>query len=150
MFNTIHSILNQELFKKHLCNLRIPKETVPHAPVISIIIRMKSEVSTTLRCWLCSTCYTAVRIKNRSKSTSANKIATMKNTDNVHCEGKLSRVTTKLTLFTVSKDEWDTKEDTGKSMKNTLYVMRYAKRNLGPKRRRTVKKSNPYYRVMLV
>ena len=24
--------------------------------------------------------------------------------------------------FAVSKDEWDTKEDTGKSMKNTLYV----------------------------
>jgi len=25
------------------------------------------------------------------------------------------------TLFMVSKDEWDTKEDTGKSMKNALY-----------------------------
>jgi len=24
------------------------------------------------------------------------------------------------TLFAVNKDEWDTKEDTGKSMKNTL------------------------------
>ena len=32
--------------------------------------------------------------------------------------------------FTVSKDEWDTKEDTGKSMKNVLYVLRYAKRHL--------------------
>ena len=30
-------------------------------------------------------------------------------------------------LFAVSKDEWDTKEDTGKSMKNVLYVLRYAK-----------------------
>ena len=29
----------------------------------------------------------------------------------------------KLTLFAVSKDEWDTKEDTGKSMKNALYVL---------------------------
>ena len=29
-----------------------------------------------------------------------------------------SRTTTKLTLFTVSKDEGDTKEDTGKSIKN--------------------------------
>ena len=38
--------------------------------------------------------------------------------------------TTKSTLFTVSKDEWDTKEDTGKSMKNALYVLRYAKRHL--------------------
>ena len=31
------------------------------------------------------------------------------------------RATTKLTLFVVSKDEWDTKEDIGKSMKNALY-----------------------------
>ena len=36
----------------------------------------------------------------------------------------------KLTPFAVSKDEWDTKEDTGKSIKNTLYVLRYAKRHL--------------------
>ena len=25
MFNTLHSILNQELFEKYLCNSRIPK-----------------------------------------------------------------------------------------------------------------------------
>ena len=90
----------------------------------------ESEVSNTLRFWLCSTQYTAVRIKNCMKSTSANKIATMKNTDGFHYEEKPSCVTTKLTLFTVSKDEWDTKEDTGKSMKNSLYVLRYVKRHL--------------------
>jgi len=33
----------------------------------------------------------------------------------------------KLTFFVVSKDEWNTKEDTGKSMKNALYVLQYAK-----------------------
>ena len=43
---------------------------------------------------------------------------------------KLSRATTKLTPFTVSKDEWNTKEDTGKSLKNTLHVLWYAKRHL--------------------
>ena len=32
--------------------------------------------------------------------------------------------------FVVSKDEWDTNEDTGKSMKNALYILRYAKRHL--------------------
>ena len=32
---------------------------------------------------------------------------------------KPSRATTKLMLFIVSKDEWNTKEDTGKSLKNT-------------------------------
>ena len=45
-------------------------------------------------------------------------------------EGKPSRAIAKLTLFAVSKDEWDTKEDTGKSMKSALYVLRYAKRHL--------------------
>jgi len=32
-----------------------------------------------------------------------------------------SHTTTKSTLFTVSKDEWNTKEESGKSMKNALY-----------------------------
>ena len=36
------------------------------------------------------------------------------------------RATTKSTLFTVSKDEWNTKEDTGKSLK-TLHILQYAK-----------------------
>jgi len=38
--------------------------------------------------------------------------------------------TTKLTLFVVNKDEWDTKEDHGKSTKNALHVQRYGKRHL--------------------
>jgi len=32
-------------------------------------------------------------------------------------ERKPPHVTSKLTLFTVSKDEWNTKEDTGKSLR---------------------------------
>ena len=92
--------------------------------------RLKSEVSIMLCCRLCSTRYTAIRIKNCLKSTSAIKIATMKNTDDFCFEGKPSRARTKLTPFPVSKDEWDTKKDTGKSMKNALYVLRYAKRHL--------------------
>ena len=38
--------------------------------------------------------------------------------------------TAKLTLSVVSKDEWDTKEDTGKSMKNTLYILQHVERHL--------------------
>jgi len=38
--------------------------------------------------------------------------------------------TTKLIPFAVSKDEWDTKKDLGKSMKNALYVQRYGKWHL--------------------
>ena len=67
--------------------------------------------------------------KSKTK-TSAIEVATMKNTDNFHYEGKPSRATTKSTLFAVSKDERDTKEDTGKSMKNALFVLRYAKWHL--------------------
>ena len=88
------------------------------------------EVYITFRCWLCSTRHTAVRIKSYSKSTSAIEVATMKNTDDFHYEGKPSCATTKSTLFAANKDEWDTKEDTGKSMKNALCVLRYARRHL--------------------
>ena len=47
--------------------------------------------------------------------------------DDFYYERKPSRAIAKLTLFAVSKDEWDTKEDTGKSMKNALYVLRLHK-----------------------
>ena len=66
--------------------------------------RLKSEVSITLRCWLFSTCYTAVRFKDCLKSTSAIKIA---NTDDFRYEGKPSCYIAKSTLFAVSQDEWD-------------------------------------------
>ena len=70
--------------------------------------RLKSEVSITLRCWLCSTRYTAVRIKNCSKSTSAIKIV------------KPLRATTKLTPFVFSEYEWDTKENTGRIVRTVV------------------------------
>ena len=64
------------------------------------------------------------------ESASAIKIATMTNMDDFRYEGKPSCTIAKLTLFTVSKDEWDTKEDTGKSMKKALHILRYAKRHI--------------------
>jgi len=47
----------------------------------------ETEVSIALLCQLFSTHYTAVRIKNCLKSTSAIKVATMKNTDDKVKEG---------------------------------------------------------------
>ena len=129
-----------------------------------------------LHCQLCYSCYTALQIKNCSKSTPAIHAYCIKRKKlaipsyisyclkSIHyaslsamfnplhsntnqglfekylCnqsnhyekygyERKPSCATAKSTLFTVSKDEWDTKEDTGKSMKNALYVLRYAKRH---------------------
>jgi len=58
---------------------------------------------------------TAVR-----KAPSVITVNPMKNTDDFHYKRKLSCVA-------ASKDEWDTKEDTGKSIKNTLYTLRHAK-----------------------
>ena len=144
MFNPLHSISNQELFKKHLYNPRISKERNRAVRPNHINYRLKSKVSITLHCRLCSTRYTAVQTKNCLKSTSAIEIATMKNMDDFRFEGKSSCARAKSTPFPVSKDEWDTKEDTGKSMKNSLHVLRYAKKApVGPKRSRTVKKSSP-------
>ena len=60
MFNPLRSVSNQELLEKHLCNPRISKEIVPHALGYINNYRLKSEVSITLRCRLCSTRYTAV------------------------------------------------------------------------------------------
>ena len=45
-------------------------------------------------------------------------------------EGSHRHAITKSTLFTVGKDEWNTKEGTGKSMKNALHILQYAKRHL--------------------
>ena len=126
----LHSISNQELFEKHLYNPRIPKERNRAMHPNHINYCLKSEVSITLRCRLCSTYYTTVRIKNCLKSTSAIKIATVKNTDDFRFEEKPLCAHAKSTPFPVSKDEWNTKKDTGKSMKNALYILRYAKRHL--------------------
>jgi len=49
------------------------------------------------------------------------------------CSGikrKPSHATTESTLFTVSKDEQNTKKGTGKSIKNALYILQYVKRHL--------------------
>ena len=45
----------------------------------AINYHLKSEVSIMLHCQLCSTCCTALQIKNCSKNTSVIKVATMKN-----------------------------------------------------------------------
>ena len=93
-------------------------EIAPHVPATNYIL---SEIFM-LHSQLCSTRYTALRIKNCSKSTSAIKVATMKNTDDFCYEWKPSCVTAKSTPFAlpfaVNKHKWDTKENTGKSMKN--------------------------------
>jgi len=71
--------------------------------------------------------------------------------NNLDFERKPLCKTTKSALFTVSKDEWDTK---GKSMKNVLYILQYMSK--GTSRTKATpnnEKSSPlpklYYRVTL-
>jgi len=90
---------------------------------------LKSEV---LCCQLCSTRYQQARIEKHLKSNCVIKVAMQ-----YEKYGKFSvmkrnpsHATTQSILFLISKDEWNTKEDTGKSMKNVLYVLQYGKRHL--------------------
>jgi len=75
----LHSSTNQELFEKYACNqssyyAEIRWYCVPQ-------LSSETEISITLLCQLFLTCYTAVRIKNCLKSTSAIKVETIKNMD---------------------------------------------------------------------
>jgi len=66
---------------------------------------LKSEISVTFHFQPGSTHYTAVWINNCLKNTSVNKVAT---TNDFRYERKPSFATTKLILFAISKDEWNT------------------------------------------
>ena len=99
MFNPLHSISDQELFEKHLCNPCIPKAKNGAVCHSYMNYHLKSEISITLCCRLCSTRYTAVRIKNCSKNTTI-KIATTKIMDDFR---KPSRATAKIDTFCCQK-----------------------------------------------
>jgi len=54
----------------------------------------------------------------------------MKNMDNFHYAKEAIMCNHQINVFHVSKDEWNTKEDTGKSLENALDVLQYAKKHL--------------------
>jgi len=140
MFTLSHSRMNQELLEKYVCNQSTHYEKCNVAMHPSYRLKLKYSFPFSV------THYTAVRINNCLKSTSVVKVATMKNTDNLLrtvsvAQRKPSHATTTLTLFTVSKNEWNTKEDSGKSLKNALDVLQYANRHLPGWK--VKKKSNP-------
>ena len=58
-------------------------------------------------------------------------LKSMENLDNFHqmLGSHYTTLYNKLIPCTVSNDKWDTKEDTGKSMKHALYTLRYEKRH---------------------
>jgi len=64
------------------------------------------------------------------KNTSVIKVATMKNTDDFHYAKEAIMCNNQIIAFHCQQDEWNTKEDTGKSLNNTLHKLPYAKRHL--------------------
>jgi len=76
---------------------------------------LKGEAFNLLRFQPYLTPNTTGQINNKLKRTSAIKVpvATMKITDDFHYEWKPSHATTKSTLYAISEDEWNTKEDVG-------------------------------------
>ena len=129
MFTPLYSSTNQELFKKHVHNQSSHCEKYDNAVRAPVII------------WNWSIHYPSLSAMFNLLHGSTNQEAFEKHLciKSSHYEKygwflvtqrKPSRVTTKLMLSTVSKDEWNTKEDTGKSQKNALHVQRYAKRHL--------------------
>ena len=136
MFNPLHNMHFGSRTVQKACLQSMHTERNSATSHSYINYRLKSEVSIMLCCRLCSTLYTVVQFEKHL----CNQNSHYKNTDDFCYEGKPSCAIAKSTLFAVSKDEWDTKEDTGKSMKNALYVPRGTS---WLKRRRTVKKSSP-------
>ena len=126
MFNPLHSI--SDVRKTPLQSMHTERNGAAHTSYINYCLT--SEVS--IRCVVgyVQPVTQQYEIRNCSKSISVIKTGTMKNTDNFGYEGKPSHVIVQSTLFAASKNEWDTKKDTGKSMKNALYVLWYAKRHL--------------------
>ena len=96
------------------------KEMAPCAPATNY--HLKSEVFVTLCCH-------SITNQELFETHLCNQSSHYENMDDFHYEGKPSHVA-KSTPFAVSHYEWDTKEDTGKSMKNALYLLLYAKRYL--------------------
>jgi len=127
MFTPLHSSMNQELFEKYVCNQSSHYENmiVLRAPVIVCNWSIHCPSLSAMFDLLHSSMDQEVFEKHLcNKSSHYEKYRRFLIT-----QRKSSCATTKLTLFTVSKDEWNTK-DTGKSLKNALYILRYAKRHL--------------------
>ena len=135
--------MNQELLEKYACKVATMKIWWCHVPQLL----SETEVSIALVCQL----FNLLHSKNCLKSTSVIRVA---NGQFLITQRKPSHATTKLMLFTTGKDEWNTKEDTGKSLKNALHILQYAKRHLSGwsdvKQRKNQACSHSHYWVTLV
>jgi len=129
MFTLLHSSANQELFRKHVRNQSSHYEKYDGTARTPVIVWNWS-----IHCPSLSAMFNLLHSSTNKevfekhlciKSSQYEKYGWF-----LVMQRKPSHATTKLMLFTVSKDEWNTTEDTGKSLKNALHKLWCAKRHL--------------------
>jgi len=111
MFTPLHSSTNQGLFDKKIWWCRAPQ------------LLSETEVRIALLCQLCSIRYTAVQITNCFEKHLCNQSSHHNNEKYRRFLATRKKPSHAATKLTVRKNEWNTKEDTGKSLKNALHVL---------------------------
>ena len=89
-------------------------------------ITEQCQVATTISFQLCSARYAALQAKEQYEKCLCNQSSHNGKLGHYKCREAIMQRYCKSTPCTVRKDKWDTKEDTGKSMKHALYVLQYA------------------------
>ena len=120
----LHSSMNQELFEKYICNQIAPMRKYDGAMCPSYRMKLKYPLPFSASYFQL---ITQQYESNCLKTTSIIKVAIYYEKYCTVAQRKPSHAIIKLMPFTVRKDEWNTKEDNGKSLKNALNVLRYAK-----------------------
>ena len=153
MFTPLHSSTNQELFEKHVRNHNSHCEKYDRAARAPVIV-----CNWSIHCPSLSAMFDLLQSSTNQEVFEKHLCITSSHYEKYRwflvAQRKPSRATTKLTLSPASKDEWNTKEDTGKSLRNALHVQRYAKRHLSGwsdvKQWKNQARSFSRYRVTLV
>jgi len=122
----VHPVTQQyKLFENHVCNQSTYYEKYDGAAYPSYCLKLKYPLSFSVSYVRFVTQQEVFEKHLCNKSSHYEKYRRFLVT-----QRKPSHITTKLMLFSVSKDEWNTKEDTGKSLKNALHVLQDTKRHL--------------------
>jgi len=112
MFTPLHSIMNQELFEKYVCNQSSHYEKYNGTAHPSYHLKLKHPLPFSITIFDLLHSSTSQELFEKhlcNKSSHCEKYGRFLGT-----QRKPSHATTKLMLLTVSKDEWNTKEDTDK------------------------------------
>ena len=134
VFTPLHSSTNQELFEKYVCNQNSYYEKYDTVDGAACPMHLLSEAEISIQCPSLSAMFDSLH-SSTNQELPEKHLCNKSSHDEKYglfliTQRKASRATTELMLFTVSKDEWNTNEDTSKSLKNTLHILHYDKRHL--------------------